>query len=247
MQTAFRLDTSVFRFKNGLLNPDCSLAWQLLSPEGHSKMTDSSNGLSETTIQVGDTGVALLRGGSGRTVLVLHEEMGHPGWLSWHSDLARDHSLMVPVHPGFGALPRADWISGVRDLAGFYSRMLRDMALGPVDVIGFSLGGWIAAEMAAADAEQFRSMTLVAPRASDRPKARSWTSSSLRRGRTWTPAYTTPRPPPSSAPCTAASRRPSSSRPGRTPAPSPHASLGSHTCTIPACPTCWRASGACPP
>ena len=126
-------------------------------------MTDSSNGLSETTIQVGDTGVALLRGGSGRTVLVLHEEMGHPGWLSWHSDLARDHSLMVPVHPGFGALPRADWISGVRDLAGFYSRMLRDMALGPVDVIGFSLGGWIAAEMAAADAEQFRSMTLVAP------------------------------------------------------------------------------------
>ena len=126
-------------------------------------MTDSSNGLSENTIQVGDTGVALLRGGSGRTVLVLHEELGHPGWLSWHSDLARDHSLLVPVHPGFGALQRADWISGVRDLAGFYSRMLRDMALGPVDVIGFSLGGWIAAEMAAADAEQFRSMTLVAP------------------------------------------------------------------------------------
>ena len=126
-------------------------------------MTDSSNGLIESTIQVGDTGVALLRGGSGRTVLVLHEELGHPGWLSWHSDLARDHSLLVPVHPGFGALQRADWISGVRDLAGFYSRMLRDMALGPVDVIGFSLGGWIAAEMAAADAEQFRSMTLVAP------------------------------------------------------------------------------------
>ena len=126
-------------------------------------MTNSSNGFSESTVHVGGTGVALLRAGTGRTVLVLHEELGHPGWLGWHEDLAGDHSLLMPVHPGFGALPRADWITSVRDLAGFYSRLLREMAVGPVDVIGFSLGGWIAAEMAAADAEQFRSMTLVAP------------------------------------------------------------------------------------
>ena len=126
-------------------------------------MTISSNGYTESTIHVGGTGVALLRGGSGRPVLVLHEELGHPGWLSWHGDLAQDHSLLVPVHPGFGPLPRADWISSVRDLAGFYSRMLREMALGPVDVIGFSLGGWIAAEMAAANSGQFRRMALVAP------------------------------------------------------------------------------------
>ena len=126
-------------------------------------MTISSNGYTESTIQVGSTGVSLLRGGSGRAVLVLHEELGHPGWLDWHRDLARDHSLIVPVHPGFGQLPRADWISGVRDLASFYSRMLREMSVGPVDVIGYSLGGWIAAEMAAANAGQFRRMALVAP------------------------------------------------------------------------------------
>jgi pimeloyl-ACP methyl ester carboxylesterase len=126
-------------------------------------MPDSSNGYTESTIHVGGTGVTLIRGGSGSPLLVLHEELGHPGWLSWHADLARNHSLLVPVHPGFGPLPRADWISSVRDLAGFYSRMLRDMAIGPVDVIGFSLGGWIAAEMAAADSHQFRRMALVAP------------------------------------------------------------------------------------
>ncbi len=126
-------------------------------------MTISSNGCTESTIHVGGTGVALLRGGSGRPLLVLHEELGHPGWLAWHKDLAQDHSLLLPVHPGFGQLPRADWVSNVRDLAAFYSRMLREMALGPVDVIGFSLGGWIAAEMAAADAGQFRRMALVAP------------------------------------------------------------------------------------
>lgn len=126
-------------------------------------MTASTDGFTESTINVGGNGVALLRRGSGRPLLVLHEELGHPGRLSWHDHLAQDHSLLLPVHPGFGALPRADWIANVRDLAGFYSRMLREMNLGPVDVIGFSLGGWIAAEMAAADAGQFRRMALVAP------------------------------------------------------------------------------------
>ena len=126
-------------------------------------MSAPLNGYTDSTVNVGGTGVSMIKGGAGPPVLVLHEELGHPGWLSWHSELARDHSLHVPVHPGFGSLPRADWISGVRDLAGFYSRMLRDMALGPIDVVGFSLGGWIAAEMAAANAGQFRRMVLVAP------------------------------------------------------------------------------------
>ncbi len=126
-------------------------------------MAISFGGSTESTIYVGDTGVTLLRAGCGRPLLVLHEELGHPGWLAWHGGLAQDHALLVPVHPGFGSLPRADWVSGVRDLAGFYSRMLRQMGLGPVDVIGFSLGGWIAAEMAAANPGQFRRMGLVAP------------------------------------------------------------------------------------
>jgi pimeloyl-ACP methyl ester carboxylesterase len=37
------------------------------------------------------------------------------------------------------------------------------MDLAPIDVIGFSLGGWAAAEMATANPRQFRKMALVAP------------------------------------------------------------------------------------
>jgi len=77
--------------------------------------------------------------------------------------LAQTHTLHIPIHPGFGQLPRVDWVSSVRDLASFYSIVLRDMALGPIDVIGFSLGGWMAAEMAASCAHQFSRMVLVAP------------------------------------------------------------------------------------
>ena len=77
--------------------------------------------------------------------------------------MAQTHTLHIPIHPGFGQLPRVDWISSVRDLASFYSIALREMALGPIDVIGFSLGGWLAAEMVASCAHQFRRMVLVAP------------------------------------------------------------------------------------
>jgi len=126
-------------------------------------MAESSKECTESTIHVGGIDLKIIKGGSGRPLLVLHEELGHPGWLSWHSALSKNHQLYVPVHPGFGALPRADWVSSVRDLAGFYSRVLSDLEVGAVDVIGFSLGGWVAAEMAAACTDKFRRMVLVAP------------------------------------------------------------------------------------
>ena len=117
----------------------------------------------EGTVHVAGSDLAIVKGGTGRPLLVLHDELGYTGWLSWHSALAQSHVLHIPIHPGFGNLPRIDWVASVRDLASFYSRMLRDLVLGPIDVIGFSLGGWIAAEMAANCAHQFRRMVLVAP------------------------------------------------------------------------------------
>jgi len=115
----------------------------------------------QETINVDGTDLAVIKGGSGRPLLVLHEEMGHPGWLKWHAEMARDRTVIIPLHPGFGVTPRADWIWNLRDLAGFYARFVREQKLSPVDVIGFSLGGWVAAEMAANNQSQFKHMVLV--------------------------------------------------------------------------------------
>jgi pimeloyl-ACP methyl ester carboxylesterase len=48
-------------------------------------------------------------------------------------------------------------------MAGFYARYLFEQNLAPIDTIGFSLGGWVAAEMAACNPAQFRKLVLVAP------------------------------------------------------------------------------------
>jgi len=117
----------------------------------------------EETVRAADNELVLVRGGSGKPLLILHDELGYPGWMPWNEELARERTLLIPMQPGFGKTPRIDWIRNYRDLAGFYSQVVREMRLESIDVIGFSAGGFIAAEMAAADPKIFSHMVLVAP------------------------------------------------------------------------------------
>lgn len=117
----------------------------------------------EDTVQIAGTELKVIQGGSGKPLLVLHEELGQPGWLKWHDELAHNRAVTIPLHPGFGQSPQVKWLRNVRDVACFYARLVREQYSGQVDVIGLSLGGWIAAEMAVFDARQFRRMVLVAP------------------------------------------------------------------------------------
>jgi pimeloyl-ACP methyl ester carboxylesterase len=117
----------------------------------------------EEVTQVAGTNLAIIKGGTGKPLLVLHEELGHPGWLSWHAALAKDHTLLIPIQPALGKSAKIDWIRNIHELGLFYGWVLREMNLAPIDVIGFSTGAWTAAEMATANPKQFHKMVLVAP------------------------------------------------------------------------------------
>ncbi len=117
----------------------------------------------EETIRTGGIDLVVVKGGSGKPLLVFHDELGYTGWMTWNERLAEQRTLLIPLQPGFGRTPRLDWISNYRDLAGFYARMLREQRLAPIDVIGFSAGAYIAAEMVAADPKVFSRMVLVGP------------------------------------------------------------------------------------
>lgn len=117
----------------------------------------------EEITHVAGTDLAIIKGGQGKPLLILHEELGHPGWMSYHQALAKDRTLVIPIQPGMGKSPRVEQIRTVHELGLFYLWALRELNLGPIDVLGFSFGAWTAAEMASADSKAFRKMVLVAP------------------------------------------------------------------------------------
>lgn len=126
-------------------------------------MTTTTATFTQERITAADAEVQLLKGGSGHPLLVLHDEMGQPGWLKLHQELAKNYTVYAPSLPGFGATDRLDWIMNVRDTATWYLWALEDLGLSNLNVLGFSLGGWLAAEMAAQSPQAFRRMALAAP------------------------------------------------------------------------------------
>jgi pimeloyl-ACP methyl ester carboxylesterase len=61
----------------------------------------------------------------------------------------RTHSrVLLPTHPGFGGTAKAQGLTSVTALAQAYVRMLDQLDLMDVTVIGNSFGGWLAAEIA---------------------------------------------------------------------------------------------------
>ena len=81
----------------------------------------------EEKVRVGDTELVIVKGGKGKPLLMLHGELGWPGWTPWNSELAKERTLLTPIHPGFGKTAMADWIMSIRDLAGFYQRYVREL------------------------------------------------------------------------------------------------------------------------
>ncbi len=117
----------------------------------------------EETKNLAGTDLVMVRGGSGKPLFVIHDEMGYTGWMKWNEALAEKRELFIPLQPGFGRTARQDWMWRHRDLAVFYLNVIRELGLEKPDVIGFSAGGYTAAEMAAACPELLGSVTLVGP------------------------------------------------------------------------------------
>jgi pimeloyl-ACP methyl ester carboxylesterase len=114
-----------------------------------------------STITIRDCRIRLMRGGSGSTLLFLHGAGGAGTWLPFLSRLATKFDVIVPEHPGFGESDTPPWLDNVADLANFYLDFLAALDLDGVHLVGHSLGGWVAAEVAVRNTARLASLTLV--------------------------------------------------------------------------------------
>ena len=68
-----------------------------------------------------------------------------------------------PRTPDFGKSSLPDWLDSIDDIAHLYLELLDRLALDAVDVVGCSIGGWIAAEMASKTPRRIRRLVMIGP------------------------------------------------------------------------------------
>ena len=117
------------------------------------------------TIQAGRLGpvrVETTEYGAGRPFLLLHGGAGPQSVTGFAEMLAATGSrVIVPVHPGFGGTARPEYLHSMRGLALAYTGLLDELGLVGVTVIGNSIGGCIAAEMAVHASPRVSGVVLV--------------------------------------------------------------------------------------
>jgi pimeloyl-ACP methyl ester carboxylesterase len=101
--------------------------------------------------------------GQGRPILWLHGEDGLDPGAPFLDLLAAHGRVVAPSHPGFGHSPDVGHIDSVDDLSYLYLDLLAERDLRDVILIGSSMGGWIAAEMAVKSSDRLGGLVLVAP------------------------------------------------------------------------------------
>ena len=116
----------------------------------------------EARISVGGVDVHTLVGGQGPALLVLHGAGANRGWVRWIEQVAERFTVWAPTHPGFGESGDAEWMEGVDDLARFHLWFIEAAGLQRPHVVGHSIGGWTAAEMATMSPGAIDRLVLVA-------------------------------------------------------------------------------------
>jgi pimeloyl-ACP methyl ester carboxylesterase len=105
----------------------------------------------------------VVRRGSGRPILVLHGFQTVDPKARFVGLLARYGEVIAPSGPGFGHSPRPVDFDTVYDLVHLYLEVLDNLPGEKATLVGFSFGGWLAAELAVACSHRIDKLVLVDP------------------------------------------------------------------------------------
>jgi pimeloyl-ACP methyl ester carboxylesterase len=99
-------------------------------------------------VELGNKKIQVTIGGAGPPLVYLHSAGGETDWMPFHAALAERFQVVAPAAPGFSLSSGLDEIDNMVDLAWHTIDLLAKLKLNHVPVVGFSIGGWLAAQMA---------------------------------------------------------------------------------------------------
>ncbi|MEY9912040.1 pimeloyl-ACP methyl ester carboxylesterase [Catenulispora sp. MAP12-49] len=113
--------------------------------------------------RIGPVEVTVAEYGSGQPFLLLHGGAGPQSVAGFAEKFAATHRVRVltPTHPGFGGTARPDTPATIPGLAALYQGLMDQLDLADVTVVGNSLGGWIAAEIALLKSPRVSGIVLI--------------------------------------------------------------------------------------
>lgn len=119
--------------------------------------------MEEKTVSVrqGMFNVKLRTEGNGAPLLFLHGAGGLRGWDAYLANLAKTFTVYAPAHPGFETSSGLEHLDDMLDMVVYYNDFLDALKLESVHVVGHSMGGMIAAELAALSPHRVRRLVLA--------------------------------------------------------------------------------------
>jgi pimeloyl-ACP methyl ester carboxylesterase len=114
-------------------------------------------------IKLGSVDLELHETGDGTPLLFFHSGRGFRPDEPFVAMLAKHYRLIAPSHPGFGTSSLPDWLDSIDDIAHIYLELMDLLDLPRASIVGCSIGGWIAAELASKAPERVEKLVLVGP------------------------------------------------------------------------------------
>ncbi len=119
--------------------------------------------MARETITLAGVDIELFAGGNGPPLLFLHGAQGFTPAQPYVGLLTQRRHLIAPSHPGFGASALPLWLDSIDDIAYLYLEFMDHRRLDRIDIVGCSLGGWLAAEIATKAPKRIGKLALVGP------------------------------------------------------------------------------------
>lgn len=119
--------------------------------------------IEERTVDVRQVRVRVLSAGAGPPLLYLHGAGDQGEWISPLDAWSGIYSVYRPDHPGFNGSDADRRIRSVHDLAFVYLDIMDRLGLERCTLVGSSLGGWVAADLACIEPLRFDRLLLIGP------------------------------------------------------------------------------------